>query len=271
MLLDIDYQPSQGLVGKKNAYQVHHPLPPLSHWVQCLWQLDVPEGAYHYRTMPDNSVDWIINLNDPEDTVLVSPFSSSMGFDLNGPTSYFGIRFRILGHHGLITQPLGEWGGIDYEVSPIDLLPFPIFDSILTLLLKSKSFSGRCKDVSRIILSSVRNVDIDPRLSRYIRYCCKQTSSNLSLSDKQCSEFGVSARQLRRLTHLHLGLVPKDFAKVVRFQRTLRGIIQTGQEGAWANYYYDQPHFIREFKDMAGMTPSEFHRMSVLYNKDRKA
>ena len=98
MPIDIDFNPSQGHVAQNNAYLNCVPSAPLSHWVQSFWQLNVPSGDYCYRSMPDNCVDLIINANDPQDIFIVSPFSSATEFDLVGPVSYFGIRFRVLGH-----------------------------------------------------------------------------------------------------------------------------------------------------------------------------
>ncbi|VAW89528.1 hypothetical protein MNBD_GAMMA17-646, partial [hydrothermal vent metagenome] len=36
---------------------------------------------------------------------------------------------------------------------------------------------------------------------------------------------------------------------------------------AWADVYHDQSHFIHEFKSLSGLTPGQFGRLSVLYNK----
>ncbi len=116
------------------------------------------------------------------------------------------------------------------------------------------------------LLSNVKCAEVDTRLARYIRYCHKNTGSHLDLSDKQCAEFGVSARQLRRLTKQHLGLLPKDFARVLRFQRVVNAIHVAQPDTVWLDYYYDQPHFIREFKRMSGLTPTQFKNLSVLYN-----
>ena len=105
MALDIDFNPIQGRVFKNDAYQSLFPSSPLSFWVQSFWQLNVPHGSFSYRSIPDNSVDWIINTNCFEDSFLVPPFLSPVVFKLTGPVSYFGIRFRLMGHQGL-TSPV---------------------------------------------------------------------------------------------------------------------------------------------------------------------
>ena len=269
MLLDIDYHPSQGQVRYKNAYLTLLPPSSLNHWVQCFWQLNVPYGKFCYRSVPDNSVDLIFNLNDPEDSFIVTPFSSSVVFELSGPVSYFGIRFRILGHKSLISIPLGEWNTIDDDTRAADTIPEHILHAIYECMEKPLQFNARCKCLSSILLSAVHMPEIDKRLVNYIRYCHKNTGANIILSDKQCSEFGVSARQLRRLSKLHLGLSPREFARVMRFQHMLNLINTTSHKPAWADHFYDQPHFIREFKRISGLTPTEFKHMSVLYNNKR--
>lgn len=266
MPLNIDYQPCQGQVTDNNAYQTFEPLPPLNHWIQSFWQLDVPAGKFCYRSVPDNSGDWIINLNCPEDDFIITPFSSSIVFELTGPISYFGVRFRILGQQGLITTPLGEWSVVDNEIKTAEVLPNHVLHAVYESICKPLQFNTRCQHLSTLLLSRVKYPDIDSRLARYIRYCCNSPTSNLDLSDKQCSEFGVSARQLRRLTQLYLGLSSKDFARVIRFQRTFQAIGTASYRSAWADHYYDQPHYIREFKRLTGLTPTEFKDLSVLYN-----
>ena len=266
MPLDIDYNPCQGRVDNKNTYLTFTPLPPLSHWVQAFWQLSVPDGQYHYRSIPDNCVDLIINLDCPQETFIVTPFSSSIVFEMTGPVSYFGVRFRVLGHQGIISAPVGTWNKPDTSIKPGEIIPGHMLNAAYDGICKSIDFHDRCKHFSTLLLDSLQHNKSDPRLVRYIRYCHQNIGSSISLSDKQCSEFGVSSRQLRRLTRQYLGLSPRSYAKVLRFQQTLRIMNSTNCSSAWAGYYYDQPHFIREFKSMSGVTPNEFLSSSVLYN-----
>jgi len=266
MLLDINYNPSQGRVKQLNAYHTLTPSPPLSYWVQCFWQLDVPAGRFYYRSIPDNSIDWILNLNDPQESFIITPFSSSIVFDLTGPVSFFGIRFRLFGYHGLISTPLGEWGAIANNAEPTEILADHVLHAVYESITKSIRFNERCKGIAKILLDNVKTPSIDIRLVRFIQYCFDNMASSISLSDKQSLEFGLSARQLRRLTQLHFGLTPRDFSRILRFQHVIniKGIGEN--TGVWSGHYYDQSHYIREFKHFSGLTPSEFKKLSVLYN-----
>ena len=261
----LDYNPTQGQVADDRAYKTQQPLPPLNRWVQSYWLLKVPKGQFLYHSVPDNCVDWIINLNCFDDNFLIPPFLSSTLFHIQGPASFFGIRFRILGHTGLISVPLGEWG-MAGSVKAGDLLPTEVVYSVFESIENAKHFDECCNNLSTAILSVIKFSGVDSRLARYIRYCYKKVSSNLDLSNSQCAEFGVSARQLRRLTKQHLGLPPKDFGKVLRFQCVLKEMTAAQYNKAYLDHYYDQPHFVREFKRLSGVTPAQFKKMSVLYN-----
>jgi AraC-like DNA-binding protein len=77
-------------------------------------------------------------------------------------------------------------------------------------------------------------------------------------------ELRVSSRQLERLFEERVGLSPKFFLRVVRFQEVLRGIRQATNATTWAERaaehgFYDQPHFIRDFKTFVGESPAAWH------------
>jgi AraC-like DNA-binding protein len=69
---------------------------------------------------------------------------------------------------------------------------------------------------------------------------------------------GVTPRHLRRVFMAAVGIGPKEFFRVMRFQRATRA---ARTEQSWARIaaeagYYDQAHMIRDFRALAGATPS---------------
>jgi methylphosphotriester-DNA--protein-cysteine methyltransferase len=93
---------------------------------------------------------------------------------------------------------------------------------------------------------------------------------------RQCGHFSVERhsstdigpRQLRRLFDRYIGLGPKMFARIVRFQSVLHSMLRVPKH-VWSDLYfdfgyYDQAHFIREFKHFFGTPPlsANFPRMS---------
>jgi len=266
MPMDINYHPYQGNVTHPDHYLTFSPGTPLNQWVQSFWQLNVPNGSFKYRSMPDNCVDLIINLNQPEDIVIITPFSSSIVFTMTGPVSYFGIRFRILGQQGLIPEPLGQWNNQGHEINANEILPQNVLNAIYNGISYQTDFKNLCSYISNILLGALKCITIDKRLQHYMQYCQHNISSSIKLTDKHCSQFGVSARQLRRLTQQYLGLAPREFANVLRFQHTLKIMNTDSHSLQWSRHYYDQSHFNREFKTLSGLTPSEFQNLSVLYN-----
>jgi len=72
---------------------------------------------------------------------------------------------------------------------------------------------------------------------------------------------GISPRQLRRLFEFYIGDTPKVFSKVVRFQNILRAKPSTqslrNNKLFFDVGYYDQAHFIKEFRNFYGVTPSK--------------
>jgi AraC-like DNA-binding protein len=73
-------------------------------------------------------------------------------------------------------------------------------------------------------------------------------------------ELGCSRRHLARSVGAELGLPPKALARVLRFERAT-ALLRAGHDLADVAYscgYYDQPHFNRDFRALAGTTPTGF-------------
>lgn len=269
MLSDLTEPAYQGQVKQRDAYLSFRPSAPVSHWINCFWQLNVEKGEFIYRSVPDNCVDWIFNLNSLEESFIVAPFTSAIEFPINGPASYFGIRFRTLGYQGVIDVPVGEWAGPGDSIDAVSLVHNLVLEQMCETLERPKLFEARCSLVSTVLLAAFKYPRIDRRLARFIRQVFQGGSPGFGLAELPGSGLGLSARQLRRLSHLYLGLSPKDFSKVARFQATLH-LLNVAKENhkVWVDHYYDQSHYIREFKSLTGTTPGNFLKMSVLYNKE---
>jgi transcriptional regulator GlxA family with amidase domain len=74
---------------------------------------------------------------------------------------------------------------------------------------------------------------------------------------------GLGDRQLRRACYRHSGLGPKQLSRILRFRHASnlmrRGV--TDFAGlAVACGYYDQAHMIRDFRDLAGISPARYMR-----------
>jgi AraC-like DNA-binding protein len=75
-------------------------------------------------------------------------------------------------------------------------------------------------------------------------------------------QIGISSRRFIQLFSNEVGLTPKLFTRVRRFQQVLQNI-QTGAELSWVDMaascgYFDQAHFIHDFKEFSGINPSTY-------------
>lgn len=79
----------------------------------------------------------------------------------------------------------------------------------------------------------------------------------------------LGKKQYGRLFLEYVGMNPKEYGRIARFQRALR-MMQLGSRDyagiAYANGYSDQSHFIRDFRQFSGMTPKQLTEYQVPYS-----
>lgn len=76
------------------------------------------------------------------------------------------------------------------------------------------------------------------------------------------SKVGFSQKHLIHLFKKHIGVSPKSYLKILRFQKAIQEIdMKPNVEWSQIAYdcgYFDQAHFINDFKKFSGFTPEEY-------------
>jgi AraC-like DNA-binding protein len=156
-----------------------------------------------------------------------------------GPASIIGVRFRPGGVGQLLGMPVQELTG---RTISADSLGLRGLDNISTWREAETAILGQeCGDA-------------DPMVDEAARLLCR-----LPDVGAVASWLGVSTRQLERRFKSRVGMSPKHFARIARFQRVFRAVEVSGTgwvDAAAKCGYYDQAHLIRDFRDLAGQAPA---------------
>jgi AraC-like DNA-binding protein len=79
--------------------------------------------------------------------------------------------------------------------------------------------------------------------------------------DNVAARYGITSRYLQKIFLQYTGLTPKLYSKINRFQQSLQLVMKKDASLTSIAYdcgYFDQSHFIREFKSFTGFTPSGY-------------
>lgn len=78
--------------------------------------------------------------------------------------------------------------------------------------------------------------------------------------------YNISERQLERRFKQHIGFNPKHYLQILRFEKAIEYInsnrFRKLSDIAYELNYYDQTHFIKDFKEFSGYTPLAFYKQS---------
>jgi AraC-like DNA-binding protein len=80
--------------------------------------------------------------------------------------------------------------------------------------------------------------------------------------ERLSEKIGYSQKHFIKIFKEHVGLAPKSFLKIIRFQKAIREI-EKKRTADWIivaleSGYYDQAHFIHDFRNFSGFTPSQY-------------
>ncbi len=244
-------------------YLERAPGPALAPWVECFWSiraLDAP--GLPNRVLPDGCADLIVGIAGLPRPMVVGTMRTAAVFPLAGPVDLFGIRFHPGGARRFLGVPLDE---ITDQRVPLDAFwgsaAGGLADALEPAALEVRV--ARAEAVLRRRLEA-RAAEDETLAARGVALL-RQARGSIGVRETAAA-LGVGERRLERAFQRAVGLSPKVLARVLRFRRAVRAIGSGGPGSgplswaavAFAAGYADQPHFIREFKALAGVTPARY-------------
>ncbi len=259
----------------------HFPNPLLSSLIGCLWYWEgAPATHQRERLLPNGECAVIVNLRDDamriydaRDTsrfntfghaVLSGAHSDCFVIDTNQQERVIGIQFRPGGAFPFFRMPACEAEGASIALD--DLWSAQIVENLREQLLAAPDVPAMFAVLERCLLAQLaRPPELHPAVAFAVGQFCECTAGASVASVTGC--VGLSPRRFIELFHRQVGLTPKTFSRVRRFQHALRSFHGRRQidwaQVALENGYYDQAHFIHDFQGFSGFTPSAYATLAT--------
>jgi AraC-like DNA-binding protein len=206
-----------------------------------------------YPVLPDGCVDIVYSPGTARELQVVGAMTSARKFSLVPGQIGFGVRFRPAMSQVFLPVP-----GLNITDQSIDLSEIwgPDARRLVEQVSEAQSPAQRIQ-LFEMRLHNPGEITVVQRLCTTI----VEQAGQVRIDDL-AFQAGLSARQLRRLFLDQIGLSPKHFCRVIRFRNSLSRLPQA-ERTDWARValdcgYYDQAHFINEFREFSGYTPGEF-------------
>ncbi len=181
---------------------------------------------------------------------------------------FFAVRFRSGAFRHFCCYPAAEL--MDSFLSVEDLWG-RVGVEFADRLLNARTLRQRVAVAEEYLLAFLRRFQRD---EARIDYAIKRMYYEYYALQEIIADAELSPRHFQRLIHEALGMSPKSFCRLARFQHTIRDLLlhkETDYFGtAIERGYYDQAHFIKDFKSFVQETPGTFLQkknfMSHFYN-----
>ncbi|MGX5820275.1 AraC family transcriptional regulator [Chitinophaga lutea] len=253
-------QPAVSLGGDAVRYTERLPDPRLCAYVYCYWELQTNaplQEPFYYRVVADGCIDIFADLLQPQAPYVMGFSTAYTEFPLPPSFHYIGIRFLPAAFPLLFHTDAGT---LTNRFEPLDAVT-PRFARALSALIARPGIADMPAMLDETLLRQLRDpAPADPRLFEAIGLILD--AKGVLPVEKEL-DTGVSPRQLRRLFDRYIGGSPKTFSKVVRFQHILQAkpsAESLKKNKLFYDSYYDQAHFIKEFKTLSGQTPGAAFR-----------
>lgn len=170
------------------------------------------------------------------------------------------VYFTEIGFTNFTSYPANELFNLSLSLD--NIFDKNKVEEVENLLAMATTDNQRIKIVDQFFLSQLKDIQTDKLIVEAIKliYQSKGTIRIKELNEKLLISPSSFEKRFRKV----VGISAKKFASIVRFNTILNHLHQskTLTEICYENNFFDQPHFIKEFKKFTGETPENFKRSS---------
>lgn len=250
-------------------YPVHNTL--LKKLVKYYWIIRCDEDlTINHKLLPIGNIDFILNLSSPIKYISEKKIETlTRGIHFNGlQKSHYWIRQRgqiyvigislsPLGAHPFLKTPVCEFADLTID---LDLVNHRLNNSLTAALDPFFPIPMQLDLIEKSLIEAV-DIPLMPKKSTQLFDAFSLSDYNVPIHHF-CEKHGIHPRKLERFFNTSVGVCPKSFRKLHRFQKLLKQIINDEYDTmtmlAYDHNYYDQTHFIKDFKSFSGCSPSQF-------------
>lgn len=252
-------------------YTLAFPAPALAEFIESYWFVVTPPGEsmnLSVDVFADARADLVFNMGAPYtrlepgrveslahsnvDAQRVHPITIKQ----RGEVIVAGVRFKTAGL-GAFTSSVHRWTNRVVPIATVFGRDIVALERALREKIGDAKAQGALLDsyfVSRLEVT-------DAKRELWALKSKIEAARGLVRIDDLCDESGISIRQVDRLFREHLGVRPKTFARIARFQNAI-GLLKKDPGCTIADVaarcgYYDQSHFVHEFRRFAGAPPKD--------------
>ena len=266
-------------------YREVAPHPKLREHIKCLWMLDRDYGNSlhdHEQLWADAHTELIFTSGQRylrkvrgravalPASFVVGPFQNELQLFCKGRIRLVAARFWPWGFHSLSRVPMAD---LKNTVRSCRLALGNASESVARSVAEGHSLDASLAKLEQALLELFASAQERKLLSRPIAIDILEERGVTRIGEV-LQKHPIPARRLQRVFLEEIGVTPKVFSRIVRFNHA-KSIIERNPEVdllklAYECGYSDQPHFTRNFREMFGITPADFKgRMQEAFRRFR--
>jgi AraC-like DNA-binding protein len=241
-------------------YLSHIPRPPLSRFIELLWFFENVASHKSERVLPTGCSELVINLREETtptfEAVVAGPYSRFFVLDTSRPVSVVGVHFKPGGAFPFFVLPANELGNLHV---PLLSLWGRQATELRERLLAAEAGQAKLLLLERRLLHLLQR---PPSAHAAVGFAVAAFRRGVRRVGDVVERTGMSQRRFIRLFSEEVGLTPKTFCRIRRFQRAV-SVLHRSEIVDWADTaiacgYCDQSHMIHDFQDFAGLSPAQY-------------
>ncbi|MCB0280159.1 MAG: AraC family transcriptional regulator [Calditrichaeota bacterium] len=252
-------------------YKRINPADTLANYVECYWIIEnesieiveqkiIPDGfpeiIFHYSDPYEINIsgDWEIQSRQ----LLAGQIRNHFFLRNTGKSSMFGIKLKPAAVSYFFGLDLDQLTDQVVDLAKISGDQWSELNEHVQSIPDHNSLIDFCNQFLNRFIEAKR-ISVDNKLEKAIGRIFQSHGS--ATVAELCEASGLSERSLERQFKKRIGLGPKYYARIIRFNRVFE--LTADKQRSWSDItheigYYDQAHFIKDFKTFSGEEPSRY-------------